>query len=181
MWATSEFPGSSWIGSWQSTREVVHDLREPEASTSGNPLRLELLKPDVLPQNTTPPISRHEAMNEYKLGDRNHYRYPRRVGKIIDRPDIMDRMTSLLRQDAGSTWAAVLYGMGGQGKTMLAVHFCRQAQTKHLFLAIFRLDASSEDTLSKGFVKIFELATRHKDQLFDTSDARIRLVHQRIE
>ncbi|KAL8859328.1 MAG: hypothetical protein Q9178_004266 [Gyalolechia marmorata] len=141
----------------------------------------EVLRPDVILQSTAQPTSHLEEMNDSKLGDKSLYRYPRRIGKIIDRPDIMIRMTSLLKQDGDSTRVVILFGMGGQGKTMLAVNFSREAETRHIFLAIFWLDASSEDTLSKGFVTLSELIKRHEDRLFDTSEGRIQFVRQRIE
>ncbi|KAL8913270.1 MAG: hypothetical protein Q9171_001917 [Xanthocarpia ochracea] len=141
----------------------------------------EVLRPDVILRSTTQPTSHFEEMNDSKLGDKSLYRYPRRIGKIIYRPDIMTRMTSLLKQDGDSTRVVILFGMGGQGKTMLAINFSREAETRHLFLAIFWLDASSEDTLSKGFVTLSELIKRHEDPLFDTSDGRIQFVRQRIE
>lgn len=162
-------------------RATVPDLPEPEAPTDCNSWRSGLLKPDVLLQNTAQSTSHLEAMNDSKLGDKSLYRYPRRFGKIIDRLDIMNRMTNLLKQDGDSTKIAILYGMGGQGKTTLALNFCREAEMRHLFQAIFWLDASSEDTLSKGFVTISELVKRHEDRLFDTTDDRIRFARERIE
>ncbi|KAL8729858.1 MAG: hypothetical protein Q9181_004854 [Wetmoreana brouardii] len=120
-------------------------------------------------------------MNDPKLGDISYYRYPKRNCKIIDRSKMMDRITSLLKQNTDSTRVAILNGMGGQGKTILAINYCSQAKTKLLFHAIFWLDASSEETLLKGLITISDVVKGREDQLFDTSEARIRFMHQRIE
>ena len=121
-------------------------------------------------------------MNDLKLGDRSYYRYPKRNSKIIDRPDVMGPIASLFEKEGvESTRVAILYGMGGQGKTTLAVNYCRQAEAKLLFLAIFWLDASSEDTLQKGLVTISDVVKRSENQLFESSEARIQFALQRIE
>ena len=123
-----------------------------------------------------------EAPNDLKLGDKSYYRYPKRSGKIIDRPNVMGQITDLLKRDCmKNTRIAVLYGMGGQGKTMLAINYCRQAETKHLFLSIFWIDASSEDTLQKDLVTISDVVKRSEDQLFESPEARIEFTLRRIE
>ena len=131
--------------------------------------------------NTSRVPFQQEAMNDDKLGEPSYYRYPKRTSKIIERPDLMGRMTHLLRRDADSTRVIILCGLEGQGKTMLAKDYCRQAERKCLFLAIFWLDASSEDSLLKDLITVSDVINHREDQLFRTSESRIRSVLQRFE
>lgn len=127
-------------------------------------------------------MSTDEAMNDLKLGSRSYYRYPKRVSKFIQRPNLISQITSLTTQDGEiSPRICILYAMGGQGKTALAVDFCRRAETTHLFLAIFWFDASSEDALKKGLVGISDILKRRIDQTFGSTEERIDFVLQAIE
>ena len=77
-------------------------------------------------QSTAETLFHQEVMNDLKLDDRGYYRYPKRNRKTIDRPNIMGPIKSLLEQEGvDSTHVAILYGMGGQGKTMLVENYCR--------------------------------------------------------
>jgi hypothetical protein len=121
-------------------------------------------------------------MNDPKLGNKNYYRYPKQATKFIQRPDLISKIISLTTREAeASARVCILYGMGGQGKTALAVDFCRQAETKHLFLAIFWLDASTEDSLKKGLVAISDVVKHTVNQTFWSNDERINFTLQLIE
>ncbi|KAL9001420.1 MAG: hypothetical protein Q9188_005463 [Gyalolechia gomerana] len=124
----------------------------------------EALGPSFVRKRPTQTLFHQEAMNDHKLGDRSYYRYRKHISNTINRPDLLSRMTSLLRQEADTTRVLIL-----------------QAEAKNLFLAISWLDASSKDTMSKGLITISDMVKRREDQLFETSDARIRFVYQRIE
>ena len=50
----------------------------------------------------------------------------------------------------------VLLGMGGQGKTQLALKYCRVAKLSRRFQAFFWVDASSPKALSRDFEIITE-------------------------
>jgi hypothetical protein len=127
-------------------------------------------------------MSTDEAMNDPKLGSRSYYRYPKRASKFIQRPNLISQITSLTTQDGEiSPRVCILYGMGGQGKTALAVDFCRRAETTHLFLAIFWSDASAEGSLKKGLVGISDVLKRRIDQTFGSTEERIDFVLQAIE
>lgn len=47
----------------------------------------------------------------------------------------------------------VVYGLGGMGKTQLAVEFARRHQTD--FSSIFLIDGSSKDALLQSFIRVF--------------------------
>ena len=49
---------------------------------------------------------------------------------------------------------AVLIGLGGCGKTQLALHYCQQSEQSGRFAAIFWVDATSSKTLVQSFVDI---------------------------
>ncbi|KAH7625168.1 Pfs, NB-ARC and TPR domain protein [Sordaria sp. MPI-SDFR-AT-0083] len=71
---------------------------------------------------------------------------------FVPRPsDITDIEKSLLphHQKSQGRNVFVLHGLGGIGKTQLAVNFARQY--KHAFSAIFWLDGTSEDSLKQSF------------------------------
>jgi hypothetical protein len=120
-------------------------------------------------------------MNDPGLGSKNYYRYPKRATKFIQRPVLISKIRSLTTQDKEPPRVCVLYGMGGQGKTALAVDFCRQAEMKNLFLAIFWLDASTEEALKKGLVAISGVVKRRLDQTFESNDERVDFTLQVIE
>ncbi|RDL30230.1 uncharacterized protein BP5553_10508 [Venustampulla echinocandica] len=48
----------------------------------------------------------------------------------------------------------VLLGMGGCGKSQLALEYCRQGENKKLFSAVFWLDASSPTSIAQSFADI---------------------------
>ncbi|KAL8768746.1 MAG: hypothetical protein Q9194_005629 [Teloschistes cf. exilis] len=157
---------------------VSGKLMEWVMEIEGTSESLELV---ILPKSATQESHHQEAMNDPRLGGRTYYSYPKRSVRVIDRPDIIGRLTSLLKQDAASTRVVILHGMGGQGKTVLAASFCRQAESKNLFLAIFWLDASSRDASLKGLITISNLVKRRDDQVFDTLEERIEFTRERME
>ncbi|CZR60294.1 uncharacterized protein PAC_10190 [Phialocephala subalpina] len=123
-----------------------------------------------------------EAMHDPKLGSRKYYRYPRQATKFIHRPDLISKITNLSSQRGQDTPSVcILHGMGGQGKTALAIDFCRQAETKHLFLAIFWMDASTEEALKKGLIAISDIIKRSPDQTFGSNEERVDFALQMIE
>lgn len=117
-----------------------------------------------------------------KLGSKNYYRYPKHASKFIARPDLIFKITNLMtKESTPSARVCVLCGMGGQGKTALTVDFCNQAETKHLFLAIFWLNASTEEALKKDLVSISDVVKQRADQTFGSNDERINFTRQTIE
>lgn len=48
----------------------------------------------------------------------------------------------------------ILLGMGGSGKTKLAIDFCKQGQAENRFDAIFWMDATSPKTLAQSYNEI---------------------------
>lgn len=67
----------------------------------------------------------------------------------------------------------------GQGKTQVAIEYCHQCRVDRRYLAIFFLDASSEDALRKGLISLADVL-KQPGQIFDNDDHRLRVVLDRI-
>ena len=89
--------------------------------------------------------------------------------KFIDRPSEIRILEEKLlpRPELSERKVFVLRGLGGIGKTQLAVHFMR---TYHVqFSAVFWIDGSSEDNLKQGIAQCASRIPPH--QISDTSRA----------
>jgi ATP/maltotriose-dependent transcriptional regulator MalT len=64
-----------------------------------------------------------------------------------------------LLQDHSSRTCVVLYGLGGMGKTQLAITYARRHKEK--YTAIFWLNANNEDSLKLSFRDIARQVLRH--------------------
>lgn len=87
--------------------------------------------------------------------------------KFVVRQDLQQALSTSVGQ-VGSTAVkvAVLVGIGGSGKTQLALDFCMQPATKTMFEAIFWMDATSPDTLNRSFdTTAAELAKQSKETI----------------
>ena len=102
---------------------------------------------------------------------------PLRVTHFVGRETLYTRLQTLF--DCATTTStpltAVLIGMGGVGKTQLALEYCRRMKDSRRFRAIFWLDASSPNTLYSSM----EAAAKQllPDRVFDNPDAAVGLVN----
>ena len=74
----------------------------------------------------------------------------------------------------------VLLGMGGQGKTQLALEFCRVAKLSRRFQAIFWVDALSPKSILRDFELIIERIS-NKGRVFDNIKSKIDFVKDTLE
>jgi tetratricopeptide (TPR) repeat protein len=75
-----------------------------------------------------------------------------------------------------SSRTIVLLGMGGSGKTQLALEFCRQAEESLGFMAIIWIDASSPASVAQSYKIIAKNISKDRQDDVE-SDATISLVH----
>jgi hypothetical protein len=72
----------------------------------------------------------------------------------------------------------VLLGMGGQGKTQLALRYCQVARASGNFQGVFWIDASSPNTVSRGYEAI--AAKICAGQVFDGVESKIAFVRDTL-
>jgi ankyrin repeat protein/tetratricopeptide (TPR) repeat protein len=83
----------------------------------------------------------------------------RQCSHFVRRTSLLDQMASELEDNTASKRTrniVVLHGMGGQGKTQLALEYCRRSQEAHIHKVILWIDASSEQTLIRSYGKIVD-------------------------
>lgn len=74
----------------------------------------------------------------------------------------------------------VLHGMGGQGKTQLALEYCRRAKAHGNFLTIIWIDSTSPNTVRNDFEHVAERLAGKKNS-FPNSEAKISFVKAELE
>jgi tetratricopeptide (TPR) repeat protein len=94
-----------------------------------------------------------------------------RVSRFIGREDVLVDIECHLR--AGS--AVVLHGMGGQGKTQIALEYCRRVREAKQFSAILWVDASSKSAAKKSVESISEVI-KPPEKMFSDAESRIAFV-----
>ena len=73
----------------------------------------------------------------------------RRVSHFVGRTDLLRQIRSVIASSTTNPSIIVLTGVGGQGKTQIALEFCHQAGAE--CRAIFWIDASSEHSALRSF------------------------------
>lgn len=90
---------------------------------------------------------------QVKMTERDYFEVPnRRVSYFVGREDVLHRIETRIPSSTGPQ-VFVLRGLGGQGKTQIALEYCRREQKKGN-RAIFWVDASSEESVKKSFQTI---------------------------
>ena len=96
----------------------------------------------------------------------SYYEIPnRRVNGFLGREDILQKIDKAL-SDQSSPHYAVLQGMGGQGKTQVALEYCHRKKNNP-YSAIFWVDATTQDRVEGSFQSISERIKRPTDNLPD--------------
>ncbi|KAF7891171.1 uncharacterized protein EAF02_001496 [Botrytis sinoallii] len=99
--------------------------------------------------------SRSDVVAPTENVNKNHFIVPnRRVSGFIGREDILNKIGKGLSSESESR-VVVLRGLGGQGKTQIALEYCHRAR-KNNIRAVFWIDATSESTVKKDFKSVLE-------------------------
>ncbi|KAK3386161.1 hypothetical protein B0H63DRAFT_544782 [Podospora didyma] len=121
-------------------------------------------QPPTPPPNT-PSASSRLLFNIPKAG----------VANFIGREKILQKLTTLLLSANGTAFqadrAAVLHGMGGQGKTQIAVEFCRRTNSQAVFSSIFWIDSSSIESMVRDYESLAAKMATGKTQFPDSQAA----------
>ncbi|OJJ04857.1 hypothetical protein ASPVEDRAFT_44403 [Aspergillus versicolor CBS 583.65] len=105
--------------------------------------------------------------------------------KFVGRKDTLeaiDRVVKAQGRDA-DTRIAVLLGMGGQGKTSLAIEYCRREKTRAHFKTILWINSISTLSIQRSFAEIAKniLALSGEQRTFANIQAQITFVHGVVE
>jgi tetratricopeptide (TPR) repeat protein len=96
----------------------------------------------------------------------------RHAREFVSRPAISSTIERIFSSRGDSqACTTVLLGMGGQGKTQLAMDFCRQQRGGKLFTHILWTDASSEQSVKGSFSEISRLITHHSRKFSDLDES----------
>ncbi len=96
----------------------------------------------------------------------SYYEIPnRRVDGFVGREEILQKIDKALSDGSGPRYA-VLQGMGGQGKTQVALEYCHRKRDNP-YSAIFWVDATTQDRVERSFQAISERIKRRTDNLPD--------------
>ena len=103
-----------------------------------------------------------------------YYEIPNcRVKSFVGREDILQKIDEALSNGSGPHYA-VLQGMGGQGKTQVALEHCYRKKNNP-YSAIFWVDATTQDRFEGSFQFISERIKRRTENLPDVK-ARVAFV-----
>ena len=121
----------------------------------------ESLKDDLPTLPPTVSLKRKaDSKEDFTLGF--HLERVHMIPHFTPRPGYMEGLEEdLLRKPFVGRKVSVLYGLGGIGKTQLAIKFAKDHQAK--FTSIFFLDGSSQETLLRSFALIYHRITPGKD------------------
>ena len=127
---------------------------------------------------------RSVASTAIVTGENTYYEIPSlQVLQFVERVELLEEIEASFANTTGNTShpkIVVLLGMGGQGKTQLALEYCRVARSSGKFQAIFWIDASSSNTVSRGLETIAAKISG-PGRVFDDIESKIAFVKETLE
>lgn len=117
-----------------------------------------------------------QSMNQPKVNTTSHLRrgiyevVRRGVAKFVGREDQLEALAQELNN---APHIAVLQGMGGQGKTQIALEYCRRCRQAKKYSAILWANANSEQSLRESF-ESFSDVLKTPEETFVDSESRVR-------
>ena len=103
-----------------------------------------------------------------------------KVSKFIGRGSVVKLVEEKLMVTSTSRNVVVLQGMGGQGKTQIALEICERQDIRQHFRVILWINASTEDTTAQAF-EHFARSMCLKGSSFPDSQSQIDWVKERLE
>jgi tetratricopeptide (TPR) repeat protein len=103
--------------------------------------------------------------------------------RFIGRKDTLEAIDRVVKAQGRDTNVAVLLGMGGQGKTSLAIEYCRLEKTRSHFKTILWINSISTISIQRSFAEIAKniLALSGEQRSFPNIQAQVTFVHSVIE
>lgn len=151
------------------TKDKIVEQIEAELNNCIGLLTFHHVTPTTSSSNQSSPVSASPSSPENKP---IFYEVPRRqVSKFIGREAILSEMEEKFERSS----TVILQGMGGQGKTQLAIEYCQRSRENSCYKGIFWVDSSSEPALKRSFEVIAEVLTDHRGG-FKSVDERIAYV-----
>jgi tetratricopeptide (TPR) repeat protein len=125
------------------------------------------------------PYSAHPALA------RSTYHHLPSLGQanFVGRKESLHTIDQLLKAGGRETRVAVLLGMGGQGKTSLAIEYCRREKTEGHFKTILWINSVSHLTIQRSFAEIAKniVALAGEQRVFVSTKAQIAFIHSIVE
>lgn len=121
------------------------------------------------------------STTERTLNPRNHFLVPRqRVKDFIGRESLLDQIRSHFSNDqSGTPTILILYALGGQGKSQIALEYCRK--WRDTYRGVFWIDANSETTVTQSYGTIAaELFGASQIESYDSA-VQIKMVQGDLE
>jgi hypothetical protein len=115
-----------------------------------------------------------------KLETRSYSEVPSlRVSQFIGRKAILDEIDDTFKETTSTPTVVVSLGMGGQGKTQIALEYCQQLYSGGRFTSVFWVDAMNPNTLDRSFKTLSDTLSNSTRSFADT-DSRISFVKTKI-
>ncbi|CAM6086197.1 unnamed protein product [Calypogeia fissa] len=115
--------------------------------------------------------------------DEAYYMVPcLQVSDYVERIDLLESVKSAVQQrrEQQQRQVVVLLGMGGQGKSQLAMEYCRTARLLKEFRAVFWIDASSIKSAHRSFERI-ALKIADPSRLFENIEEKVAFVKDTMD
>ncbi|KAL8711263.1 MAG: hypothetical protein Q9225_007149 [Loekoesia sp. 1 TL-2023] len=87
----------------------------------------------------------------------------KQLSYFVERQGIFQTLSHHLENTVGDTAGhrvIVLTGMGGQGKTQIALEYCKRSQASSIFKYVFWIDASTENALVRSYSTVAEMLSK---------------------
>jgi len=111
--------------------------------------------------------------------ERTFHTVPRRlVSNFLGRDEVLQKINMIFTR-AESPSIVVIRALGGQGKSQVALAYCRQIKQTLKSWSVFWVDATSENTLRKDFEAIAERIKEPNETVGD--DNRVEFALEKLE